>query len=246
MYRNCIVALMFALTLGAAAQNSAPRGSNDRLLTIEEELKQRGLQLTLPVLLQALRSADAQVRWLAAAKLAQDNVSEAIPAIRDALTSEHVPLTRVNLASALARLGDATGISVLQDSCRDSSARPYLRVLATRYMLDLNRKNETCRNALVDSLESRADPDLLLEALSVLSQFHDAPPEQSQRIFQLVVKALAMSEPALRLAASHALDEMGKRAAIPYLQSAIAREQDETLRWAMQADLQHLQEKERR
>jgi HEAT repeat protein len=256
VYSNCIIPLTLALSIGAGFQNSAPAGQKDRPLftvepgrlpTIEEALQKHRVQLTAPVLVQALKSTEPEVRWLSAAKLAQDNVSEAVPAIRDALRSEQIPVTRVNLASSLARLGEAEGFDSLIDVCLNPDMPPYLKTLSARYMFDLNREDKTCRDALVEALQSgESGSDFLTEAVSLLLRFHDLPPGQSQEIFQSVVRALSRPEPRMRLAASRAIVKIGESSAIPYLQSAINREKDSNIRSVMQEELSRLQREEKR
>ena len=56
--------------------------------TFGELLKRHNIQLTQPALVDALRNADPEVRYLAAHKLAEDKAVETIPAIKDALASD--------------------------------------------------------------------------------------------------------------------------------------------------------------
>jgi HEAT repeat protein len=58
-----------------------------------------------------------------------------------------------------------------------------------------------------------------------------------------VVKALEDKDPSVRFSASDALGRLGNPSAIPYLESAIAKEQEETIRSQLQADLQTLRQK---
>jgi HEAT repeat protein len=94
-------------------------------------------------------------------------------------------------------------------------------------------------------LQSPADPDARAQAASLLPRFQDLSPQESQKILQGVLKALEAPEPAVRLAASHALNEMGNKSAIPDLQKAVANEQDKTVRSQLQTDLQELQQKKK-
>jgi HEAT repeat protein len=253
MYIDCTAVLILALALGAGFQSPAPGGKYDLPLigtgplpTTEETLQKHGILLTVPALVQALKSTDPEVRWLAASKLAQDNVKEAVPAIRGALASEKVQNTRVNLAFSLAQIGEAEGFVALRSVCGDSDTRLYLKTMATRYLLYLGREDETCRNALVDGLHSRPDSDTLRESVTLLLRFRNLSTEQSQVIFQSALDALSSPEPARRVAASIALADIGKSSAVPYLQSAIATENDDAVRSAMERELLRLQRKEKR
>ena len=57
---------------------------NDRLRTFGELLRERNVELTEPALLAALKSSDADVRYLSAMKLAEDKVVRAVPAMKAA------------------------------------------------------------------------------------------------------------------------------------------------------------------
>jgi len=254
---SCIV-LIFALTIGAGFPNTALGGMNDpnqfivkdgRLPTVEEVLQKHGVQLTVPALVEALKSTDPQVRSAAAAKLELDHVGEAIPAIQEALRSEQIPMIRVSLASSLARFGEAEGFDSLIDVCINPDMPPYLKAISTRLMLDLKREDNSCRDALIEALQSgEGGSDFLREAVKLLLKFHDLSPEQSQEIFQSVARALSSPEssPSMRLAASMVIGMIGKSAAIPYLQSAVNREEDSNIRSAMQEALSRLQSEEKR
>jgi HEAT repeat protein len=236
--------LAMTLVLGfmiGAAQTGTPGGSNSRLTTIDEALQSHHIGLDKPALVKALRDQNPDVRSLAAQKLAELNATETVPAILDSMAAEKKPAIHVNIAFALAQLGEPRGFDALQDTCRDPGTRPDLRVLAARYMGDLHHDDPACRSALVDILQSQADADSRVQAASLLPRFQDLSPEESQKILQGVLKALEAPEPAVRLAASHALGQMGNKSAIPQLQIAIVNEGDRTVRSQMQLDLQELQ-----
>jgi HEAT repeat protein len=240
-----VMTLILGFAIGTAAQTRTPGSSNGRLTTVDEALQSHHIELTRPAVVKALRNQDPEVRSLAAQKLAELNATETVPAIMDSLVVEKKPAIRVNIAFALAQLGETRGFDALQDACRDPGTRPDLRVLAARYMRDLKHEDATCRSALVDMLQSPADPDARAQAASLLPRFQDLSPQESQKILQGVLKALEAPEPAVRLAASHALNEMGNKSAIPDLQKAVANEQDKSVRSQLQTDLQELQEKKK-
>jgi HEAT repeat protein len=205
-------------------------------------LQKHGVQLTVPALVQALKSSDTEVRNLAAVKLAWDHVKKAVPAIRDALRSERVPMTRVNLAYSLAYLGEAQGFDSLRDLCINPDWPFYLKTISARYMLDLKREDKKCRDALVEVLQSgEGGADSLAETVSLLLRFHNLTPEQPQQMFQIAVKALSSPSAGMRMVASIAIVQIGKSAAIPYLQNAISREEETNTRSVMQRELGRLQ-----
>ena len=105
------IALTIVLSIAVSAM--AP----GRGRTFAEELQSRDVQLTKPALINALKSTDGEVRYLAAMKLAEDKAVEAVPAILDALAAETLPVTRTNIALALAHMGEERGFSTLEDTC---------------------------------------------------------------------------------------------------------------------------------
>jgi HEAT repeat protein len=204
------------------------------------------VELTKAALLDALRNADPKVRWLATAKLAQDKVSEAIPALLEALRAERLSSTRVNIALSVALPGHSDGFSALQDGCVDLTADIWVRLQAARYLLDfLKRPDLACRNALLAVVRAQPSPDSMAEAVSLLRRARGLSREESEEILTVALKALADPEPAQKLAASKILVEPGDRSAMTYLRAAIDREQDETVRTSMQADLKQVGKKEK-
>jgi hypothetical protein len=92
------------------------------LPTFGELLRRHNIELTQSALIAALKNPDPEVRDLAAQKLAEDKATEAIPAIMQALSSEKVPQTRMNVAFALAVMGESVGFDTLEDNCKNSNA----------------------------------------------------------------------------------------------------------------------------
>jgi HEAT repeat protein len=205
-------------------------------------LKVHHVDLTTESLVRALKNPDAQVRYLAAEKLAEDNKREAIPSIAVALTAESAPAARVNIAYALAMLKDDRGVTALNAQCENSDIPGFLRVRAAGYLLNLH--SESCLDSILGILESGADPDSQSQALSLLPEFHRASNEDSQRIFDLVVKGLAEQTPAVRIEASITLGRLRNTSAIPYIESAMGNEKDEAVRSQMQAAIEALQREE--
>ena len=182
------------------------------------------------------------MRWLAAQKLAQDGATETTPAILEALSLEKTSSARVNIAFALAQLGETKGLGTLLEACHDDTTRPYLRAVAARYVLDLHRDDKRCLNDLVDMLRVDSGPDSRLEAISLLPRFRGLSKEESQEVLQGLFVALKSSQPAVRLASSHALGEIGNSSALPYLRNALASEGDTNVRSEMQADIRRLEQ----
>lgn len=247
----CVMSLaatfIFLFLQGTAAQDQALKlRVDEQMPTIEESLRRHNIQLTRAALVNALRNADPDVRFLAAAKLAQDKATETVPAMLDALKAETVERTRVNIAYSLAQLDEERGFIALRDTCRDPSNRHWNRLLAARYLVAyMKRKDDACKTALLEILQSRPDSDSFVEAVSLLREFHDLSENETQTIFEVATISLVATSPSLRLAASRTLGELGNCSAIPYLQSAAAKERDEAVRAQMQADLERLQPKQK-
>jgi HEAT repeat protein len=79
-------------------------------------------------------------------------------------------------------------------------------------------------------------------ALGLLPQFRGLASEESEKVFQLVVQRLDDPEPDVRMAASRALVNLGNRAAIPYLEAAIAGARDKVVRSVFEANLKKVRE----
>ena len=104
------------LILAVALVGSQPisqQGFGEKPQTFGDLLKRPNIELTQQGLVDALRNTDPEVRSLAAHKLAEDKAVETIPAIKDALATEKVPWTRMNIALALAEMGESIGFDTL-------------------------------------------------------------------------------------------------------------------------------------
>src|SRR5437867_11158825 len=64
--------------------------------TIGEGLRRHNVQVTRAALVEALKSSNSEVRWLAARKLAEDKVTDAIPLIIEVLEKDrNLPRNRL-------------------------------------------------------------------------------------------------------------------------------------------------------
>jgi HEAT repeat protein len=175
-------------------------------------------------------------------KLAEDKVTDAIPAMRQAVAEEKVPRARVNVALALGMLGDPTGKIELKKMCADRGFVTEFRLYAVRYMFDLQSPDDPdCLAAAEEIVESR-DVNFgdRISALGLLPLFQNLTADESQMIFDLVLACLDNPEPVVKMAASNALASLGNSAAIPYLEAAIDRGWEEGTRAVFEADLTKL------
>jgi HEAT repeats len=226
----------------ADSSSQQPTGSV-ALYRYGDLLRLHGVELTVPALVAALKNADASVRYLAAMKLAEDKVTDAVPAIEQALATEKLPRDRVNLALALGLLGDQLGRDELTKICADKGFVPEFRLYAVRYMFDLHvPKNGNCMEAAQKIAESReTDFGDRSSALELLSQFGGLTPEESQKVAKLVGSCLEDPEPSVRIRASQSLARLGDPTGVEYLETAIAKESEETVRSVFEKDLKKLQ-----
>ncbi|HKN24369.1 MAG TPA: HEAT repeat domain-containing protein [Candidatus Acidoferrum sp.] len=234
------------LILAVALVGSQPISQNNEgqgpLPTFGELLKRHNIQLTQPALVDALRNTDPQVRYLAANKLAEDKAVETIPAIKDALASEKVPWTRMNIAFALAVLGESTGFDALEANCRNHDLPAAIRTSSAGYMINLNHESTVCLRATLDLLESGTNGDRI-EAVSLLPGFHNLSKEDSGKVFMGLVEALHAPDPAVRVAAGRALADFGDTRGIAELGRAIEGEQEQVVRSQLEEDLKMLRHK---
>jgi HEAT repeat protein len=217
------------------ASSASQEISGGKFATFKQLLRERSIGLSKEDLIAALKNSDSHVRYLAALVLAEDKATDTIPAIAEALTTEKVTETKVNIALSLAQLGDERGFAALKEACGNSTLAPSLRMYAAKYLLDV--RSESCLSSTEGVLQSTPDVGSRVLALSLLPRFQHVPAEDSEKIFNLLVTALSDKEPLVRIAASHALLAVGNRSAVPPLQKAIEAEHDEAVRSILEDDL---------
>lgn len=233
---------IFAVLLGGS-ELAAQQG---QLPSVGDLLKQHhNIQLTQSALVEALKNENPQVRYLASQKLAEDKATEAVPAIIQALASERVPWTRMNIGFALAEMGEESGFDALENDCRNRDSGAGVRTQSAEYMLDLNRQSTVCKDALLDVLQTGSN-GYRMKAASILPRFHDLSAEDSEKVFSGLVNALRDANASLRIEAGRALVEVGDRRASAELKKALVVEQEETVRLQIEEDLKILREKAKR
>ena len=239
---NSTLAILLFLLAGLRATPQTPVAQTGHMMTFRELLTQRNIELTEPSLVAALRNPDPHVRSWSALVLAEDKATNAVPAISEALQSETVPEAKAGIALALGQLGDKQGFETLKSMCTGHDSPQYLRVYTTMYLLNLD--DESCLNTIFEVLQSSTDSGSRVLAFSQLSRFHKLSQDDSQRVIAASFKALSDETPAMRIAASRALSARPPDIAVPALQNAIAKEQNEAVKMQMQSSLQHLREQQ--
>lgn len=228
------------MVVGAFSQDTTPKVNiGGPPASLAQQLRLHHVELTEAGLIKALQSPDEQVRYLAALRLAEEKDIGAVPAIEEALAKEKVAETRINIAIALTQLGQEKGMQTLTDDCNDSKLPGFFRARAMTYMLRLG--STACFRAALDLLGG--DPGSREQILSLLPQYPHPSIQESDEILEAITKCLTDESAAVRIQASEALRTLANASAIPFLQNAIATEQNDVVRLQMESALKTLQSK---
>jgi HEAT repeat protein len=235
-----LLAIAFGIVTGiyAVCQENRSRQIDDKTV-FTQHVQTHKLPSTKAALVKALRNHDPDVRWLAAQRLADEGERDAIPAILKALSSETVPLTRANLAYAVARFGEEKGFATLKSICDTPVSETHLeslRLTAARDLLDFD--NESCLPTVFEFMPSEPHH---LEILALLPRFKHVSAADSQRILDFAIQSLDSSDGAVKLFAGTALENLDNPAGIPPLEHAIAIEDQQAIRLGLERNLQALQ-----
>ena len=232
----CAMAILFAMS-PVSAQNVSP-ASSGALKSFAESLHARGIAVSEPSLIAALRNLDAEVRSLAALKLAEDHDADAIPSIENALSIETVASARIGIASALWSLQDPKGAVYLQGMCSDSSLSIYVIVDVVRGLSNINESSAPCAGIILSYLDSHRDSETRSSVLWTLSEMYKwVPQNKASQIAGILQAMLSDEAPYVRLQASHALVEIGLRPSAQAIRDAISREKDPMVRASLRRDL---------
>ena len=219
-------------------------GQSQALTSFADQLRRYHVALTKDSLIDALKSPVPDVRWLAAQKLAEDNVKEAVPFILEALRKDSaLPQNEANLAAALAKLGSEQGYKTLTAMCNNRENAPDVRLVAARYLADFGKPD--CLDSTVDILNSQSDDGLRIEALRLLPRLAANSDVARHRVDSIVARLLVDPSPSVRLNAAITLADLGDSNAISDLRGAIATEKEAAIRSQMQSALSALEQKHR-
>jgi HEAT repeat protein len=246
-------ALCFGAALACLGPNPAdgqvvvPPATPLRLVTLAEALKDYGIDTAPPSLIAALKNSDPYVRSLAAHKLAEDRVLEAIPLIESALAAETNPRARYGFAGALAEFKDPKGVEQLQAICSDPKLPIAVNIESETYLQMAHLPIAACAETILNSLSIEADSPYRDSALYPLAgMYREAFPDQASRILAAIEALLKdpSQQPHVRLMASHTLAQIGAPTSAAALEAAITREQDPNMKASLQSDLNILQKKQ--
>ena len=150
----------------------------------------------------------------------------------------------MNIAFALAQMGESIGFDTLEDNCRNDNTSGSIGARSAEYLLRFNRDSTTCLSGVLDVLKGGSTGDRMVVA-ALLPRYHNLFMEESKKVFAALVEALLASHPSVRMAAGRALADLGEPRGVAELQLAVVREQEEVVRWQLQEDLKILTKKTR-
>jgi HEAT repeat protein len=230
-----------------AAVCSRPLGADQPTADYPEKvLRVHGVAIKEHAVVAALQNVDPDVREAASAVLVKRWPKLAPSVIEQALGKEPDGFTRVRMATDLARIGDAAGRQALVKECHSRSDWASIKINAAAVLSEQFRDN-SCLDSILDVLQSDSDPkdtggkESALELAPDL--IHHLPPEESHRVFGLVIKALGDSWPGVRATASLTLYGIGDSSALTSMNVAISKEKDEGIRLIMMNNLHNLESK---
>ncbi len=212
-------------------------------------IKDEGIALTRPALLEALNNQKPKIRALAGWQLADETgnagtddplkltgVEEAVrrsvaDALWQAIAVEHYPETKIYLTCALAQIGDQRGLQALRSDCDDTTLPTDWRVYVAFALLELADQShvadalnptwgQTCSPAAVAAM-----PDV--NAGEVLAQYYIVSPGQYPEVRSLL---LARDDGRILQDVLNFIRNVPDIAAIPDLESALSRQKDEISR----------------
>jgi hypothetical protein len=235
-------ALIFIWISGFACGQTPTGAGGGPLRPLADSLRAKGIELTEPALISALRNPDPEVRSLAAMKLGEDHDSDAVPAVETALADEKVLKARIEISMALWSLHDPKGAASLREMCEDASLSIRTIVDVVQDLDVIGESSAPCAGRLTSFLETHKDTDSRSIALSALpAVIRWAPKAQAARLTELVQAMLADNDPVVRMESGHLLAQIGSPSSAVALRDAIDRESDNGVRSSLQRDLLKLQ-----
>jgi HEAT repeat protein len=237
-----------------SAAREIPHGcsDNDCLWTVEHLLTYYGVGLDKDGLQGALRDPRADIRSMAAFKLGNDRVTEAIPWLAEALAAEKAIGTRTHMANALAQLGDKRGQDALESLCQsagqsDPRAEAAVRIAATGFLARYHKT--VCNDAIIDTLHLLERPDttrnanLMAVGLAAANYLESPTESQVAAIREIAQRWISDQDMGVRQSASMALARYGDVVSYQKLKAALAIETDAWVRTRMGRDLRKMEGK---
>jgi HEAT repeat protein len=236
--------LACALTLASAVGINAAHVGGSAPMSVADALRAKGIDLSRPSLLAALRNSDPQIRGLAAMKLAENHDADAIPEIKDALAVEKNPTARINFGLALWSLQDPVGLSSLRAVCSDGSMAIDAIVEAVQELNMIHESSEPCASTVIGFLEAHQDSESRLRSLFALADLYPwVTPGEGQKVLQMLLGMLSDDDPSVRMQTAQSLVQIGLPASAGPIRAQMLRETDPTIRDSLQTALDMLARK---
>lgn len=240
--KSLVATLALLFLLGRAIPQNAGVNLGGMPQPLGDSLRGRGIDVSEPSLVAALRNIDPEVRSLAALKLAEDRYLDAVPAIEEALSLEKDSKSRIAIAEALWGLHDPKGLVSLQGMCADNALPVYVLVDVVRHLNMIAESSGMCVDPILSYVDSTTERrEIVLPALPAMYRW--ASPKQAGRILSILQDMLSDGDPYVRMEASHALVQVGAHSSVQLLVEAVSQESDPTVRASLQSDLDILKNK---
>jgi hypothetical protein len=208
------------------------------LETIKAGLARHKIALDFDSLVIALHNPDAEVRWLAAARLEDDKAVSAVEPIEKALSVESVLRARINIASSLTSLDPARGVPVLSNICKDQGTPDWAKLEVASKLTTYH--NIDCISAVEDIATYTSETDTRRLALSILPTLSKLSVLDHRHIIEIESTFLEDKDPLVRMSASESLGLSGDRAAVPALQNRLQTETNEQVKDQIKQSLARL------
>ncbi len=234
----CAFALAFAVVPTARVGGSP-------LTSLADALHAKGIDLSRPSLLAALRNSDPAVRGLAANKLAENQDAEALPAIKEALSVEKDLRARINFGLALWTLQDPDGLTVLHGMCADPSFSIDTIVAVVQELSLIHESSEVCVKPVLTFLEAHHDSESRARSLTALPDLYPwATPVQAEGILRMLLGMLSDRDPYVRVQTAQSLVQIGLPSSAGPIRAQMLRETDRNIRDNLQTALDMLARKQ--
>jgi HEAT repeat protein len=217
-----------------------------RLMPFSVALCEYGIDTSEPSLIAALKNSDPEVRSLAAAELAEKQLTEkqddlAKPAIENAVSAETNIRARINIAASLMSMDDPVGVKVLNGMCINASLPVEDTVTVVQQIAIADHSTAICADVVLNAIEHASQDYERMYLLTVFpSMYKDVPKEKAGRMVTVAQNLLGSQDVTTRMRASQALAEMGSTASIDLIRTAIINETNPDIRAWHQPNLDKL------
>ena len=203
--RFIIVCCLAGVTLCRAQPPQTTKSGLLTRKTSREALLEKGIGVDPKSLIEALSNPDAEIRGLAAMRLATDHISSGVPALRNAIPNESDQLAGFRMAMSLASLDPESGEPYVISLCQNVALGAAQNINAANVLSDLDpiAAVRSCGPTLEAIIEKRASaPDEAARALSSLARLQPKLADASAvKLRKISIELLSSKEYSLRFAA---------------------------------------------